>query len=84
MKFINIYNADGTNNSLLNVEFIAKIDNGVPPVEIKNEKFYQIEYFLGYRFEEAHIKEKDYLELTSAQVKVKPEAKKEENKENKK
>lgn len=83
MKFINIYNTDGTNNSLLNVDFIAKIDNGVPPVEIKNEKFYQIEYFLGHRFEEAYIKEKDYLELTTTQVKVK-EVKNLENKENKK
>lgn len=77
MKFINLCNADGTHNSLLNVDFIAKIDDGVKPMEINGEKFYQIEYFLGHRFEEAYIKEKDYLELTSAQTKVKPEAKKE-------
>ena len=83
MKFINLCNADGTHNSLLNVDFIAKIDDGVKPNEVNGEKFYQIEYSIGFRLEEGFISEKDYLELTTTQIKVK-ETKKEENKENKK
>ena len=76
MKFIQVFNEDGSNNSLLNVDFIAKINNGVKPLEIKGNKFYQIEYSLGYRYEEAYISEKDYLELTKAE---KPKVEKQTN-----
>lgn len=65
MGFIKIYNEDGSYNSLLNVNFIAKIDDGVPFKDIKGKKYYQIEYSLGYRFEEALIMEEDYKQLTT-------------------
>lgn len=83
MEFIKIYNEDGSYNSLLNVNFIAKIDDGVAVKQIKEKKFYQIEYSLGYRFEEALIMEDDYKKLTTnletneLEDKPKPKTKKE-------
>lgn len=66
MKFIKIYNDDFTYNSLLNTRYIFKINDNNISLNLKNnEKYYQIEYYLGYRVEYAFITENDYLELTT-------------------
>ena len=75
LEFIEIYNLDGTYNSLLNINFIVKIKNSSITMNLNNnKKFYIIEYLDS---NEALIKEKDYLRLTGKNKQEKQETKKE-------